>query len=160
MKNTALGIILIMILCAAGCGKIRYPALKEPPALTVTAGDTSVQAIRSTYSWQDGKTGIEADGPHPLDMLEKLPVIEVPDDGSVTLVFDPAPDRVTVFAWKTSAAGIGNYSEPELSLPVSAEQTVTLPADDRYLYEVHAFWDNQNDYGGDAYYGFASAPGK
>jgi len=149
-----LSAVMIMI---TGCASTGSQSKSEPPMLTITAGEAEIQAIRTTYSWQNKGTGVEADGPHPLDMAEDLPIIEVSENETVSLTFETAPDQVTVLAWKSYAAGSA-YDEPELSLQVFENLTVTLPFDDRYLYEVHATWKIQDEVGGDAYYGFASAP--
>lgn len=149
---------LILALSLTGCGASGSAPGAEPPALQVTAGKTKIQAIKTTFSWQNGNIGTEADGLHPLDMAEDLPVLEVPKDGAASLAFKTAPDQVTVLAWKASAAGTGAYGDPEFSLPVSGEYTVTLPANDRYLYQVHAVWKIRDEVGGDAYYGFATVP--
>ena len=129
---------------------------KEPPMLSISTGETKIQAVRLTYSWQDRNYGVEADALHPLEMADQLPILDVPTDGIVKLTFEKAPDRIEVWAWKTSAAGTDVYDKPDHQLSVSEECTVILPSDDTYLYEVHAIWDTQNDIGGAAYYGFAS----
>ena len=156
MKTIQRSILLlcIVLFLLTGCSS----SVSEPPMLTISSEETSVQAVRSTYSWQNGSIGVEADGPHPLDMAEELPILEVSEDGNVSLEFAARPDRITVLAWKVSAAGTSTYDTPEFSLPVSDAHTMILPSDDQYLYEVHATWEIQDHNGGDAYYGFASAP--
>ena len=156
MKTIKWSVLLLSMIMVflTGCTS----SVPEPPSLTIASEEASVQVVRSTYSWQNGSVGVDADGPHPLDMVEELPILEVPDDGDVSLKFTKEPDQITVRAWKISAAGTNAYDKPELTLPVSNENTITLPTDDQYLYEVHAMWTVQDHNGGDAYYGFASAP--
>ena len=77
---------------------------EKPPALTVGAGEREVSATLGTYSWTwpngDGTdTGVEADGMHPLDMLDYMTPLFPGDAGTVTLRFDLQGldlDRVTV----------------------------------------------------------------
>ena len=131
-------------------------AKDKPPMLSVTAGKATIQAKRLTYSWSSGNRHTEADAMHPLDLGDELPVIKVPEDRIVTLSFETAPDQVTVWAWKASAAGTETYDRADLHLFISEKSTVILPLDDKYLYSVHASWEEQDGTGGDAYYGFAS----
>ena len=164
-KKTAwIAVFLSLILAiAAGCGSSGSGS-EQPkdgaPMLTITDSKKSVQAARTTYSWEDGKTGVEADGLHPLDMADDLPVFKVKGDGIVNLTFDIEPDKIMVLMWRESAAGTDAYGDPEFSLPVSEEHTIMLPSNGRYIYQVHASWEIDNGVGGDAYYGFISTPGK
>ena len=155
--SAAFALLAATLVLLTGCASTGSRSKSEPPMLTITAGEAEIQAIRTTYSWQNKGTGVEADGLHPLDMAEDLPFIEVSENETVSLTFKAPPDQVTILAWKSYAAESA-YDKPELSLQVSENFTVTLPSDDRYLYEVHATWKIQDGIGGDAYYGFASAP--
>ena len=149
-------LFLIFLQSCASSGR----EMPEPPQLTLSAGETRVQAIRLTYSWDSRETGVEADAFHPLEIRDQLPVFEVPADGVVNFDFETVPDQITVRAWKMSVTGTDAYDKPDLSLTVTNKNTVTLPSDDRYLYEVHAKWEMRDRTGGAAYYGFASVPGK
>ena len=155
---TAIIILSIILVLSAGCTSPVLQTEKEPPMLTIRTEESEIQAVRLTYSWQNGNYGVEADAMHPMEMADDLPVIDISEDGLVTLFFEKAPDRITVWAWKVSAAGTDAYDKPELQLSISEEYTMVLPSTDKYLYEVHAIWDRQKDVGGAAYYGFASAP--
>ena len=81
---------------------------KEPPKLQVSYRENVIIASTLTYSWkvfhEDGTVaGGEADSPHPLDIIDKLPKIPI-DYGSnqVFFAFEADPETVTVRAWDIS----------------------------------------------------------
>ena len=128
-----IAMLVTILVLLTGCASKGNRSKSEPPMLTITAGEAEIQAKRTTYSWWNKGKGVEADGPHPLDMAENLPVIEVPESETVSFAFEKDPDEVTVLAWKASAAGTGAYEKPEISFSVSENFTVILPSDGRYL---------------------------
>ena len=151
-------LLSVILVLSAGCGSSGNKAESDAPSLTVVSGKTKIQAMRTTFSWQNGETGVEGDALHPLDMAEDLPVLEAPKEEAVKLSFDIEPDQVTVLVWKASVAGTDSYGDPEFRLPVSEDYTVTLPFKDHYIYQVHAKWNTEDGVGGSAFYGFASVP--
>ena len=118
MKRMILWLLALML--AAGCAANPPAAgegsaaaiLTKPPALTVRVGENEGTAALSTYSWDwpnsDGtRSGVEADGLHPLDMLEYVTPIFLNDEGTVELRFEGAakPDHLTIRRWDRSCAG-------------------------------------------------------
>ena len=154
-KLFALILINLALLIPTGCS---LSGRSEPPALKISAGEATVQAVRTTYSWQNGNTGIEADGLHPLDMAKELPVLLISENTTADLAFDTMPDQIEILAWKSSTAGMAAYDEPDFRFSLVSDHTVKLPSDDRYIFSVHAIWEIKDATGGDAYYGFASVP--
>ena len=97
-----ISILLLALLLTAGClsksqsqgeGADKPAPQDKPPALTVVSGESQTQATLSTYSWSwpnpDGtSTGVEADGLHPLDMMDLLTPL-LPEEGQpLTLRFE------------------------------------------------------------------------
>lgn len=146
-------------------GKAKISALlKEPPELTVICDNSSIKALRGTYSWTYELTGgksqsICADGAHPLDskkyMKSPLPFTtpsDSPEDlPSITLQFGLAPDSITVNCWPTYYFGDSSATGEKISVTGS---TFKLKDGD-YVYEVVATWDDsKHGFGGTAYYSF------
>ena len=72
-----------------------------PPDLTVAYwGDCEVTAWKGNYSWSmlDGDSGeaVIACGPHPLDVVDDLPVVEAREGDTLVLAFEAVPDKVEV----------------------------------------------------------------
>ena len=135
----------------------------EPPSLTVSCGDNAVPASGTTYSWEylnaDGIwSGVEADGPHPLEMMDNMTPLAVDSSGDVELFFELAPDETTVSYWPEEYAGddYDAFTEHlDQAMKLSVENgCVTVPTDENYIYEVWAKWSDGAGAGGTAYYGF------
>ncbi len=167
MKRTIL--LLLVLLLAAGCiskspkGSVeKHP--QKPPALTVQAGKAEGSAVLGTYSWSwsngDGTdTGVEADGLHPLDMLDYLTPLSLGSERKLILRFDLGPlalDKLTVRRWDLSCAGDPDRYESGFDmLPCTVEDglvTVDLPDGQDGIFEVHAYFTGDSH--GDAYYAF------
>lgn len=145
----------------AGSGAEPAPVFHEsPPSLTVRHDGQSVAALKGTYSWQytnpDGtSTGIEADSMHPLDAKEYMPVLPAVK-GAATLVFDTAPDEITVRAWPVSQWGNLDAADDAATVTMSGDEITLL--EDGHIYEVVAKWTRFEEFGGTAYYSFCTSP--
>ena len=137
---------------------------KEPPKLQVSYREDVVTASTLTYSWkvfhEDGTVaGGEADSPHPLDIIDKLPKIPI-DYGSnqVFFTFKEDPETVTVRAWDISHDADKNTYDSnfiELEYEVYGEHLLAIPMDANYVYEVTGSWDTESCQG-EASYGFVT----
>lgn len=133
---------------------------KSPPGLSVQHEGQSVQALPGTFSWHymnpDGTgSGIEADSMHPLDAkeyMQMLPAVE----GEAWLVFDTAPDEITVKAWPVSKWGDLSAVDEAIAVPVSGDKITLLEGG--HIYEVFAKWTRFEEFGGAAYYSFCTSP--
>jgi len=140
------------------------PILTEPPTLTISTLDSSIEALRGTTSWLydngDGtQTGIESDSMHPLDSSSKeyMPTLLImPTSYSsknpleAVLQFDVIPDEVSVHCW--SDEHWENTSSQSEDILIN-DFTIELK-DGGYIYEVIAHWNSSEKYGGTAYYSF------
>lgn len=133
---------------------------ESPPDLSVQHEGLSVQALGGTYSWNyanaDGtSTGIEADSMHPLDAKEYMPVLSAVE-GEAWLIFDTAPDEITVKAWSVSQWG--DFDAVDDAVEVSVfEDKITL-LEGGHIYEVYAKWTRFEEFGGSAHYSFCTSP--
>ena len=137
----------------------------QPPDLIVSCGDHYVPASGTTYSLSypngDGTScGVEADGMHPLEMLEYMTPLTVDLSGDVALEFELEPDEIIVRCWPEAYAmesedydAFINHLDEALTLPVEHGH-VTVPTDGNYVYEVCAKWNGGGDSGGNGYFGF------
>ena len=91
--------------------------MKEPPALTVSFGDSSVTVNPFGYEWTetlpDGTAATAvACGAHPLDAASRHKTLFIANDTekdvSVNLSFDAAPESVSLSLW--SESDVGNLS--------------------------------------------------
>ena len=115
-------ILLLALTLTTGCaadpaaaeGRKDEPTVwKKPPALTVQVGDQAGQAALPTYSWtwpngNGTDSGVEADGLHPLDMVDHVTPLPLGDEGAVILTFDLSGlvlDQLTVRRWDAACAG-------------------------------------------------------
>lgn len=167
-RYIALFFSLICIITVAGCSNAtaigNQPILTEPPKLTISTLDNSIEALRGTTSWLydngDGtQTGIESDSMHPLDSNSKkymptLLITPTPDFSKkpleAVLQFDVSPDEVSVHCW--SDKHWGNTSAESEDILVN-DFAIELK-DSAYIYEVIARWSSSEKYGGTAYYSF------
>ncbi len=144
------------------------PILIEPPTLTISTLDSSIEALRGTTSWLydngDGtQSGIESDSMHPLDSNSKeymptLLITPTPNSSKnpleAVLQFDVNPDEVSVHCW--SDEHWGNTSAESEDILVN-DFAIELK-DSGYIYEVIAHWSSSEKYGGTAYYSFYAVP--
>lgn len=142
--------------------------LTEPPVLTVSTWNSSIEALRGTASWNydngDGTwSGMEADSMHPLEnnIKEYMPVllIELASDSTenpfeAVLKFDVPPDEVSIHCW--SGEHMGNPSAESEDIPIH-DFAIELK-DSGYIYEVIAQWNKAEKYGGKVYYSFHAVP--
>ena len=95
----------------------------EPPFLTLSAGNTKIQAMRGSYQWQTiAENGLAkhiiADGLHPLQAKEYMPCLRLSplgqkeDTFAVNLLFDHAPTKITAEYYPVNAFG-DMQSEPQ-----------------------------------------------
>ncbi len=168
---------ILLLALAAGCtagpgpttaGTGSTPAQK-PPALTVRVGEGEASATLGTYSWtwpngNGTDTGVEADGPHPLDMLDYMTSLPFAGERAATLRFDLgglALDRMTLRRWALSSAGDPTGYESDFeTLPFAVTGgTVTVDLLDGRggIFEVHAYFTGESH--GDGYYAFCLQSG-
>lgn len=159
---------LICIVTVAGCNNVpaigNQPILTEPPTLTISTSDSSMEALRGTTSWfydnGDGtRTGIESDSMHPLDSNSKkyMPTLLITPTSSssknpleAVLKFDVTPDEVSVHCWSDEHWGNTSAKSEEILVNDFAIEL----KDGGYIYEVIAHWNSSEKYGGTAYYSF------
>lgn len=136
-------------------GSSKFPS--EPPALTVSDGETTITAWRGTYSWmiegEDGMgSGITVDSAHPLDYKDSIETINLSQNTKLTLNFESAPTSVSIKRYKLSATDYNAFEK----IADSYNMIVDAKAGD-YLYEVIAKWeDPSKSYSGTVYYAFCT----
>ncbi len=81
-----------------------------------------------------------------------LPAVE----GEAWLVFDTAPDEITVKAWPVSKWGDLSAVDKAIVVPVSGDKITLLEGG--HIYEVFAKWTRFEEFGGAAYYSFYTSP--
>lgn len=163
-------ILLLLLALASGCTSAPQAGAEgrtwrqKPPALTVISGDNQTEATLGTYSWSwpnaDGtRTGVEADGLHPLDMLAYMTPLPLDGARSIELRFEPGAatlDRLTLRRWDLSCAGDPTKYESDFkTLPFALDgDTVTADLSDGRggIFEVHAYFTGESR--GDGWYGF------
>ena len=127
--------------------------LKAPPELTVTCGESSIEALKGGFSWLQGSNyAVIADSAHPLQCFELMPYLS--GSGSAQLEFGVEPDELSVRRWGADCWG-EPASESE-DVPVS-DLSIEL-AEGEYIYEVTAEWSRFEDFGGTASYSFYTVP--
>ena len=144
---------LFCLACAAALGAVWLhtgaPA-GEPPQLTVTCRGQAVTAWRGTHSWHrtdlfGAGEGTASDSPHPLDVLEELPVLEADPGEPVLLSFPVRPDDIT--AERFALEGL---ETEQLTLESG---NVLIPPERDSVYVVNARWEGLFG-GGNAVYAF------
>ena len=168
-RLTSFLLCAVMALALAGCGAKSAPT--EPPELTVTnAQGTSITAHSGSYDWDytlksGERTGVIADGAHPLDEIcrDMTPILEMPIAVSasflytVTLSFgDCAPDSIILRCWNEQCWGDTQAKAEKLSVQRQDDGTYTaelLPSVG--IFQVDAQWDTE-DYCGRAFYSFCT----
>jgi hypothetical protein len=140
--------------------------LEDPPNLTISTWNSSIEAMMGTTSWGYDKgdgtwSGVDIDCLHPLDSKEFMPALQItPSPYSskssldAALFFDIAPDAITVCCW--SDIHWGNISAESEDISVR-DFTIELK-NGGYIYEVFARWDSSDKYEGTAYYSFYAVP--
>ena len=133
---------------------------KTAPKLSVQYYGQRVRALKGTSSWQymnpDGtSTWLEADSMHPLDAKEYMPVLSAVQ-GKAKLIFETAPDEITVKAWPVSQWGNLDAANKAIVVPVSGDEITLLKGG--HIYEVFAKWTRFEEFGGTAYYSFYTSP--
>lgn len=141
--------------------------LQEPPKLIVLSNETSIEALKSTYSWiyqnENGRsTAIMADGSHPVALKESLPLLKFMPAASsdadslyAVLQFNEAPNEVVpdeIIVHAYAAEDI----EMEKTIEITMENgIISIPLEDgNYIYEVIATWNSSEKYSGTVHYGF------
>ncbi len=156
------------------------------PVLTVNYIDSGFEALRGTTSWiydlGDGtSSGIEMDCAHPLDCKEVMPAITLfkgtymdSDTLSAELVFEAAPDSLTVRCWSDEYWGRADEGDADYELvDVTAMDPGTIPGytgtlspvfsfqlkEGNYIYEIIAEWNSREEYSGTSRYSFYTVTG-
>ena len=186
MKRLTLLLCLLGTLLLAACGgtagtgpgaaaeepeDLRLSDFSKPPELLVRCGGQEAAAVQTTYSWSlkeqySPAPHVEADGIHPLQMLDtegriEMTPLSVPDGAEVELVFPLMPEKVTVNCWPEETAhaifrdGAQFFDALEQAVELNvSEGRVTPPGKGSFIYEVMAKWRDGSGNGGTAYYGF------
>ena len=121
------------------------PTMKEPPKLTASFGPgDSFHATTDTYGWNydngDGTmTGIQADSPHPLDLMDHLTPLETTVD-TLELQFEVQPQSISVRCWNDSQWGNTGAESQKVSLSGNMLEL----KEGGYIYEVEATWTGEN----------------
>lgn len=121
------------------------PTMKEPPKLTVSFGPgDSFDAATGTYGWRydngDGTmSGIEADSPHPLDLMDHLTPLETTVD-MLELQFEVQPQSISVRCWNDSQWGNTGAESQKASLSGNLLEL----KEGGFIYEVEATWSGEN----------------
>lgn len=158
MKRSILFVLVLVLLvgCSAATEAEAGPAeiLTEPPGLTVESGGTKVEAELSTYSWSNRLEGdlwecVNADAPHPLDVLEQYPVLKT-EMAEAVLVFEVEPDELSQVTFCRKEAFGDTYSPEEEG---TIEDGVVQLEEGLCLYTVWAAWERE-DWGGTVSYVF------
>ena len=168
-RLTSLLLCAVMALALAGCGAKSAPT--EPPELTVTnAQGASITAHSGSYDWDytlksGERTGVIADGAHPLDEIcrDMTPILEMPIAVSasflytVTLSFgDCAPDSIILRCWNEQCWGDTQAKAEKLSVQRQDDGTYTAELRPSVgIFQVDAQWDTE-DYCGRAFYSFCT----
>lgn len=157
-KFTAIWSLACLLALLAVCGRThKAEMLDSPPDLTVSCGAGEVTAWRGSYTWEwgDGITaqGVCADSPHPLDVLEELPILAAEPGDRLTLTAAARPDGLSVYAYRVEDIPASTRIEgTEVSL--SGGNTLVLPENGTgTVYEVRGTWD-MDTWGGSACYAF------
>ncbi len=175
-------LVALCLVALAGCGNKTVEsdapeALKLVPALTVTCGENSTEALTGTQKWWydngDGtQTSFIADSLHPLQCRDYMtPLILAPSTKScqqltANLHFAVLPDTVTARSWSVDSfygpgepVDDGYYEvlvytlEPEGGTDDVRQFFIELPYGD-YVYELTAVWDSYEHFGGEVSYSF------
>ena len=144
-KNALLWVLAgLAVLLLASCGAHQ----KEPPALTVTCGDREITAWRGSYHWERWGQSVIADSPHPLDVLEDLPVLEAQAGEEVELDFPSEPGELAVLAYPDDCVGAASQAE-SVNVPLEGNVLVIPGEGTGMVYEVRTSWSQ-----GSAVYAF------
>lgn len=98
--------------------------LVQPPALTLTAGDSSLTVNCASCSWRSGEEDWATSGAAPTDP-ESLPLLDT-ETPEVSLSWPTVPESVTL-----------QYRTEDVEIPVSGE---TLTLEKGGVYELTARW--------------------
>lgn len=121
------------------------PTMKEPPKLTVSFGPgDSFNAANGSYGWSydngDGTmSGIKADSPHPLDLMDQLTPMETTVD-TLELQFEVQPQSISVRCWNDSLWGNTSAESQKASLSGNMLEL----KEGGFIYEVEATWTGEN----------------
>ncbi len=148
------------LMALAGCGGNLVsigssPVPDKPPGLTIVCGESSVDALQGTYSWQtklkDGTVdNIIADSMHPLDCEDLLTVLET-DEAAAALQFAEPPDRI-LHAQCWSDRHLGDHDAEKEDVEINGYEITLKPGG--YIYHVEAEWNVHDGRGGTACYSF------
>lgn len=139
---------------------LTHPSMTQPPELTVSLlGQKEITAWRGTYNWVvlPGPGEVEAvcsDSPHPLDVLEDLPVLKAQPGDLLEFHFGVYPHQMAVRAYSAQNAG---QAEGTAAREVALTSTgdLLLPDDGRdMVYEVQGSWYLPTDALCDVFYAF------
>lgn len=145
--------LLAAVLLGAGLWKwLNYVPEDGPPTLVVTCGEQEITAWRGSYSWHrltklKHRMGAVADSPHPLDVMEELPVLSARPGDRMELTFQA--EKKSLFEAEPWEVHVMAYSAQEADDPFNAEGTevplqdgtLILPDEGRdMVYLVDGFW--------------------
>ncbi len=144
-----------------GPNNVTVDSSKKPPTLTVSCGNTSVNAWLGTYSWlyknlEDGTAqAINADSSHPLSMIDKVPTLSIipstlssVETRHAVLQFANTPDKIEVKCYKV------DEKDTDKGEMISVKDMTFQMKEGQYLYEIIAEWTDAKENSGKAYYAF------
>ena len=166
MKHILL-VLIIVALAVASCACSTPEAAGEsgavdpdtPPALTLYVNEEEpiVNLAPGTYEWivdnGDGTmTGVNADAPHPLDVIDDLTTVDTSNCTAVEIILEEGME-VDAVSWWDAAETDYDDSHAVSGEVVTADKTVyRLPIEAGRVYDIHVDFGEK----GDAFYAFAA----
>ena len=166
MKHILL-VLIIAALAVASCACSTPEAAGEsgavdsdtPPALTLYVNEEEpiVNLAPGTYEWivdnGDGTmTGVNADAPHPLDVIDDLTTVDTSNCTAVEIILEEGME-VDAVSWWDAAETDYDDSHAVSGEVVTADKTVyRLPIEAGRVYDIHVDFGEK----GDAFYAFAA----
>ena len=148
-----LACVLGLVGCSSAAKESSTIVLETPPALTVVSGQTEMDALLGTYSWQwnnaDGTTEhIASDSAHPLDRRDWLSPLETTEPTAALNFFEKPDSIINVQCWSDA-----HRSDPAADSEAVAVNGNTMELKSSgCIYEITAQWDTKDGYGGKAHY--------
>lgn len=127
---------------------------QSPPDLLVSYGKTTIEAWRGSSQWcfqnEDGEEEVlHMDSVHPTNVADRIEVITVSNNATLSLNFEVAPTRIRIEQYK--AKGF----EYEYCGEIAVENSTIKVKKGDYLYDIAATWEDETkDYNNIACYAF------
>ena len=135
-------LLLTWVLLLSACGGPAEEVATAPPELIVVCGEEEATAWQggSQWRWPDGDAMCSAiaDAPHPLDVMDDLPVISAKAGDELVLAFGGVPDKTTVIYYRVEGKELTVFPVGELS----SGSRLTLPENcGNTLWIVRGKWE-------------------